>query len=270
MMQNGKISVLMGIYNCEATLAEAIESILAQTYTDWELILCDDASTDGTYAVAQSYSERYPDKITVLQNDEHRFLAYSLNQCLAVATGEFVARMDADDRSVPERFEKQVQFLREHPAMALVGTAMQRFDDDGGVGAIDRREEWPDRWSLHRATVFNHATVLARKAVYDALGGYTVLPRTERGQDIDLWARFFHAGYKGANLPDVLYMVRENEAAFKRRTMHVRWITCKNRWYAYRLLGYPWYWYGKPLLELLKVLAPTALIRWYHQKQRKG
>lgn len=265
---NGTVSVLMGIYNCEDTLSEAIDSIVAQTYTDWHLILCDDASTDGTYAIAEAYRERYPDKITVLKNEQHRFLAYALNRCLKEADGEFVARMDGDDVSLPTRFETQVAFLREHEEIDLVGTAMQRFDEDGD-GAVDRREERPDRFSIHRGAPFNHATILARRSVYDALGGYTVLPRTERGQDLDLWARFFHAGYQGANLPDVLYRVRENRAAYRRRTAHVRWITCKTKCYAYRLLGYPWHWYIKPIAELGKVMVPSGLVRRLRKRRAK-
>ncbi len=267
MSGEGKISVLMGICNCEDTLGAAIESILGQTYDNWELILCDDASTDGTWEVAERYRAQYPDKIRLLRNDTHRFLAYSLNRCLEAADGEFAARMDGDDVSLPTRFEKQIAFLKEHKNIALVGTAMRRFDDDGLCGAIDRREAFPDHRSIHRGTPFNHATVMARKCVYDALGGYTVLPRTERGQDLDLWARFFKAGYRGANLSEVLYKVREGKAAFRRRTAHVRWITCKTKCYAYRLLGYPWYWYWKPIAELAKILVPSGVIRWLHKRK---
>lgn len=269
MSKEGLISVLMGIYNCEETLADAIESILRQTYDHFELLLCDDASTDGTLSVARRYYEQYPDKIRLLQNKEHHFLAYSLNRCLEAASGEFVARMDGDDLSEPERFEKQIAFLRAHPELDLAGTAMQRFDDDGSLGAVDRREDRPDRFSLHRGVPFNHATVMARKYVFDALGGYTVLPRTERGEDIDLWARFFKAGYRGANLPEALYRVRENAAAFRRRTAHVRWITCKTKYYAYRLLDYPWHWYWKPAAELAKMLVPKRCIRWIRKRQGK-
>ncbi len=269
MEQKGKISVLMGIYNCETTLSEAIESILAQTYTDWELILCDDASTDGTYEIARRYAQAYTDKIILLHNDTNRRLAYSLNRCLKKASGEFVARMDGDDVSLPERFEKQVAFLLEHEDIAVVGTAMQRFDDNGTKGAVVRSPEYPDRFTPHKTNVFQHATVLGRKAVFEALGGYAVLPRTVRGQDLDLWFRFLHAGYRGANLSDVLYMVRENEHAIRRRTMHTRWINFQTKVVGYRLLGYPWYFYAKPACELLKALVPTKLIVWARRHQRE-
>ncbi len=261
----------MGIYNCEQTLASAIDSILAQTYDNWELILCDDASTDGTYDVACDYAMRYPEKITLLRNETHSFLAYSLNRCLECASGEFVARMDGDDVSLPERFKTQVVFLREHEEIAIVGTAMQRFDDDGARGAIVRSPACPDRLTPHKGNVFQHATILGRREVFEALGGYTVLPRTERGQDQDLWFRFLQAGYQGANLSEVLYLVRENEQALRRRTVHNRWIVFQTTVYGYQLLRYPWYYYAKPLLMLMKVLVPVKAIQWYRRWQnRKG
>lgn len=267
-MQIGKISVLMGIYNCEATLAEAIDSILAQTYENWELILCDDASTDGTYAIAAQYAQQYPDKIRLLRNDVNSKLAFSLNRCLKEADGEFVARMDGDDRSLPDRFEKQIAFLRTHEEIAIVGTAMQRFDDNGALRAVVRSPAHPNRFTPRKGNVFQHATVVGRREVFEALGGYTVLPRTERGQDMDLWFRFLHAGYQGANLPDVLYMVRENEQAIRRRTAHTRWINFQTTIYGYRLLRYPLHWYIKPFLNLMKILVPIRVMRWIRRRQK--
>ena len=108
-----KISVLMGIYNCAATLPEAIDCILAQTESSWELILCDDGSADDTYAVAQSYAEKYADQIVLLKNDKNMGLNYTLNRCLAAAKGEFVARMDGDDLCSPDRFQKELAALAE-------------------------------------------------------------------------------------------------------------------------------------------------------------
>ena len=110
-----KISIIMGIYNCEKTLPEAIESILAQTYTNWELIMCDDCSTDNTYSIAKKYQEKYTDKIILVRNNENCRLAYSLNHCLKYASGKYIARMDGDDISLPHRFERQIEFLEKNP-----------------------------------------------------------------------------------------------------------------------------------------------------------
>lgn len=96
----------MGVYNCADTLPEAIESIINQTYSNWELIICDDCSTDETWAVLERYQAKYPEKIKLVKNQINSKLAFSLNHCLKYATGEYVARMDGDDISVPDRFEK--------------------------------------------------------------------------------------------------------------------------------------------------------------------
>ena len=109
-----RISVLMGIYNCATTLPEAIDSLYAQTYKDFKLILCDDGSTDNTYEVAKKYADKY-DNIVLLRNEKNMKLAYTLNHCLEYADTEYVARMDGDDISIPERFEKQIKFLDTHP-----------------------------------------------------------------------------------------------------------------------------------------------------------
>ena len=96
------ISVIMGIFNCGDTLSEAIECIVNQTFSDWELIMCDDGSNDDTYEIAISYKEKYPEKIIVLQNEKNRGLNYTLNKCLKQAKGKYIARMDGQ-RAVRNR-----------------------------------------------------------------------------------------------------------------------------------------------------------------------
>ena len=106
-----KVSVIMGLYNCEATLPRALDSILEQTLAPWQLVLCDDGSTDQTYAVAKAYAQRYPEKTVLLRNPSNMGLAYTLNRCLEASTGEYVARMDGDDISLPTRLETEAAFL---------------------------------------------------------------------------------------------------------------------------------------------------------------
>ncbi len=269
MPESGKVTFIMSVFNAERTLRDALDSLLAQTYADWDCVVCDDASTDSSYSILQDYQSRFPGKFILLKNDANKRLAFSLNRCLEVATGEFIARMDADDKSCPDRLEKQVEFLRSHPDIVLVGTAMQRFYDDGSLGAIDTpRCEFPDYWEPHRSNVFNHATIMTYKSGYDQLGGYTVLPRTVGGQDRDLWFRFIKVGFKGANMSAPLYMVREDRDAIKRRTMKDYWISYQNTIFGYRLLHYPWHWYIKPTLGLLKGFVPYHLVQLYRRIQK--
>ena len=119
-----KISIIMGIYNCAETLPEAIDSVLTQTFSDWQLILCDDGSKDNTYGIAKEYQGRFPEKILLLQNEQNMGLNHTLNRCLQVASGEYVARMDGDDISLPTRLEKEAAFLDAHPEYAIVSTPM--------------------------------------------------------------------------------------------------------------------------------------------------
>lgn len=126
-MNKPKISVIMGIYNCESTLDEAIESILNQTFTDWEMIMCDDGSSDGTYIKAKEYEKKYPGRFVVIRNEHNMGLNITLNNCLKLAKGEYIARMDGDDISLPQRFEKEVDILDNHPEFAIVSTPMIFF-----------------------------------------------------------------------------------------------------------------------------------------------
>ena len=264
-----KVSIIMGIYNCEATLPAAIDSIIAQTYANWELIMCDDASTDCTYEIAKSYKEKYPDKIILIKNEKNSRLAFTLNHCLQYATGKFVARMDGDDISVPERLEKQVEYLNTHPDIQLVGSSMQRFNENGLL-SIDYALNNPNYYTLKTAHPFNHATIMTYKYVYDKLDGYTVSERTARGQDYDLWFRFYNAGFNGNNIREPLYLVREDDAAIRRRTFKVRWNSFRTTAYGFKLLGYPKYWIVKPFVSvILKSLTPYKLQNQYRLWQKK-
>lgn len=264
-----KISVIMACYNCEATLPKAVDSILAQTYTNWVMICCDDGSTDGTYEILSDYKDRYPDRFVLIQNEENRKLAYSLNRCLERVETEYVARQDADDESFPERFEKQIAFLRQHPDRILCGTKILFINDFSGKTHVSKVEEEPNAYTLHHHTPFNHATILCRKEMYELLGGYTDRASTVRCEDKDLWYRFFLQGLRGSNLKEPLYQLHENEELISRNTASSRWNDFVTDLHGYRLLRYPWYWYGKPFLNLIKTLVPKKAVIWYYKKFRQ-
>ena len=270
MMNQPKVSVIMGIYNCENTLAQAIDSILAQTYTNWELILCDDGSTDGTYALAQKYKDQYPDQIILLKNERNRKLSYTLNRCLEAATGELIARMDGDDISHKDRLEKQVAYLLGHPAIQLVGCAMRRFDEKG-VHDIMHPVTAPDKWTLRYRVPFYHATILTRRIVYDTLHGYTDEDRATRVEDRDLWFRFYANGFSGANIDEALYDVRENADTIKRRTALSRFQSLRTTVYGYRLLGYPKRWLLREVFALIaKSVIPYRAKQWFRDRRKNN
>ncbi|MEE1314616.1 MAG: glycosyltransferase, partial [Faecalimonas sp.] len=190
-----RVSILMGIYNCADTLDEAIDSIMKQTYTDWKLILCDDGSVDDTYAIAKRYVEQYPDKFLLLKNEKNLGLNATLNRCLEVADSEFIARMDGDDISLPERFATEVAFLDAHPEYAIVSSGMQYFDQEG-VFRVGKGRGEPMRESFAHGTPFCHAPCMVRKEAYDRVGGYSVSDKLLRVEDWHLWIKMYAAGYR--------------------------------------------------------------------------
>lgn len=211
-----KISVIMGIYNCAATLPEAIDCILAQSFPDWELILCDDGSADETLQVAGKYSGAYPGKIIVLQNETNIGLNQTLNRCLEVAKGEYIARMDGDDRCSPNRFEIELAALEAEPEIAIVSTDMEFFDESGVWGAISH-PDYPQAQDFAHGSPFCHAPCMVRREAYGAVGGYSVGKRLLRVEDYHLWLKMYAAGFRGKNIHQPLYQMRDDRSAYRRR-----------------------------------------------------
>lgn len=203
----------MGIYNCADTLREAIDSLLAQTYGEWELIMCDDGSSDNTYDVALQYSQKYKN-IFLYRNEENKGLNYTLNKCLQYAKGDYIARMDGDDISLPERFEKEVDFLNSHDQYAIVSTPMKYFDEQG-IFRVGKGRGEPKIENMAKGTPFCHAPCMVRAEAYAAVNGYIVSPKYLRVEDWQLWIKMYAKGYKGYVLEEPLYMMRDDQAAIK-------------------------------------------------------
>lgn len=265
-----KISVLMGIYNCASTLQEAVDSILAQTFSDWELVMCEDGSRDDTYAIAEKYHRKHPDQIILLRNKENMGLNHTLNRCLHAASGEYCARMDGDDISLPDRFEKQVEFLDSHPEYAIVSTPMIFFDA-GGEWGRNQMIECPQKEDfIHSSPVHCHAPCMIRREAYLAVGGYTEDMRMLRFEDVNLWYKLYAAGYRGYNLSEPLYMMRDGREAAARRSLRSRmngvYVTCRG----FQLFRYPWYMYGYVVLDFImhfvKGIMPAWLYMIFHRK----
>ncbi len=267
-MENPKISVIMACYNCEKTLHKAVDSILAQTYTNWVLICCDDGSQDRTLAILKEYEAAYPGKFIVIANDGNRKLPYSLNHCLEYVQTELVARMDADDWSAPTRFEKQLAYLQAHPEVDLVGTGVSVSDGEKQIASIIKLEH-PVKEDMLKANCFSHATIMTYKRVYDALNGYSLDPTVLRVEDVDLWCRFLAAGFVGYNLQEELYTILEDENAAKRRSFQSRINGAKTRCRGYKAMGFRGWVCYKPYLAVLRGLVPMGLYRKLHMWKLK-
>ena len=258
------VSIIMGAYNGAASLSQAIDSLIAQTYTRWELIACDDCSTDDTCNTLSEYAKK-DCRIRVIRNEKNQGLAATLNHCLEYVQGDYIARMDCDDLSAETRLEKQVSYLQSHPEFDLIGTYMQAFDASGKQNIIESKQ-YPTKFDLPKGAPFAHATIMIRTSAMKQLKGYCISKHTVRTEDVDLWYRFFAAGFSGANLPEPLYLVRIDEAAYKRRKLKYMLHASYIIWYGCDLVHLPFYYKIyclKPILSwLLPRQAKTALRKW--------
>lgn len=193
------ISVLMTVYNREGLLAESVESILNQSYPNWELIIIDDASTDRTRSIIEGYLEREP-RVRALFL-EHNIGPYpALNRALEVARGDYVAINDSDDLSHPDRLRETLHFLQSHPEMAMVGSSVYLIDESGKRFARRNYPQSADavRRSILHSCPFLHSSTLMRTEVLKELGGYDESFRNSA--DVDLWIRLTRR-YQACNLP---------------------------------------------------------------------
>lgn len=196
------VSILMPVYNAEPYLSEAIQSMLNQTYADFELIILDDCSTDRSAEVVQTFSDA---RIVYHRNEVNSGLANNLNTGLKLATGKYIARMDGDDISLPHRLQTQVDFLESHPDIDLCSCAMQMFGADNQLWIRDRDPEKVKISMMFYSAVL-HASSVFRRDVFEKNNLY-YKQETFPAEDYDLWARaaFF---CRMVNLPDVMYLYR--------------------------------------------------------------
>lgn len=260
-----RITVLMAIYNCAPTLVEALDSLMAQTYQRFKVVICDDCSTDNTYDVARKYIEQYPDKFILIRNDTNRKLPYSLNRCLEYADTEYVARMDGDDISKPERFEKEITFLDRHKEYAIVSTAMEYFDENG-LFKIGQPVEQPSKINFIGSTPHAHAPAMIRTSVIVSVGGYTDKRWTRRGQDVHLWAKIYSNGNIGYNLSEPLYMMRDDISAYKRRSVKEAVFAVRRNYEIYKLMNISYLNVYGLIRPLLVALLPKFIYDKVHRQ----
>jgi hypothetical protein len=202
------ISVAMSVYNGERFLAAAIESVLAQTFADFEFLILDDGSRDASRAIAAHYAARDP-RVRVIAR-ENRGLIASLNELLGIARAPLVARMDADDVCLPERFARQIAFLSTRPEVGVLGTWTDDIDENDAAYSHDALDHPIDHDQFVAAVdagapLLCHPAVMFRRDLVRSLGGYH--PAFRHCEDLDLWLRLASVTQM-ANLPERLLRYR--------------------------------------------------------------
>lgn len=266
-----KVTVIMGIYNCQDTLEEAIDSLIAQTYVDWNLIMCDDGSKDDTVIVAKKIAEKLPRRVLILQNKQNKGLNYTLNRCLKHVNGEYTARMDADDISLPERFQKEVEFLDTHKEYDFVSTPMILYDESGDWGC-DWGKERPDKMDLMKSRPFCHAACMIRTNAFLDVKGYTVDKRLLRVEDLHLWMKLYAQNHYGYNIQEPLYKMRDDRNAYSRRKFkyrinesYIKILTIKTFHFSWRYIVYAL----RPIIVgLLPAFLYDKLHKWSLKKEK--
>ena len=216
MSPNPKITVLMPVYNCELYIKEAVDSILNQTFSDFEFIIIDDASTDATVSIIRSYNDS---RIYLVEKTFNTGLTNSLNHGLSIAKGEYIARMDGDDVSLPERFLQQVAFLDKNLDVVVCGGYFKIIGMDKIITVPENHEDI--KLAMLKDCAIAHPTVMMRK---ETLKQHSLMYdiTKEPAEDYDLWTRLLSIG-KLHNLQKVLlnYRVHNSQVSQKRNVQQI-------------------------------------------------
>ncbi len=265
-----EISVIMGVHNerYPGAVDRAVESILRQQFRELELILYDDGSAPLVSERLRSLAGR-DGRIVVLGDEARRGLAWSLNACLRVARGHYIARMDADDISLPGRLTREREYLDSHPGIAWVGCNAGVFDSRGEWG-FSTRPEKPALRDYMRYSPFIHPTVMIRRSVLEQIGGYDTDGELLRLEDYELFLRLFHEGYCGVNLQEELYLYYVDRETGHARSWQLRLKEIKLRFDYFRRLGVllpaGWMYCLRPVAG---GLVPPGILRRFKKKRRQ-
>lgn len=206
-----KITVILPVYNCELYIQTAVESILNQTFTDFELLIIDDASTDATVAILKKFDDS---RIQLIQKPVNLGYTHSLNYGLKLTKGDYIARMDADDISYPERFDQQIAYLETHPEVVVCGTTYKIVGNAKRITLPESHQSI--KIGLLSGNCICHPSVMIRKKVLDDFS-FQYDTSKEPTEDYDLWVRLLSLG-KLHNIQEVLmeYRVYSNQVSRKR------------------------------------------------------
>ncbi len=207
-----EISVIMPVHNGEKYLREAVDSILSQTFSDFELLIIDDGSTDSTPDIIKSIDD---ERIVYLKNESNMGISHSLNRGIAASKGKYIARMDADDISLPQRFEKQIEFMKSNPEVMLLGCAVEAFGEDfeNTVRVFSKFND-DIKIDMLFSTPFAHPSLMFNRRIFED-GLYN--SDFNGIEDYELWIRFAKK-HQMSTLDEVLFMYRMHVSQVTKNT----------------------------------------------------
>jgi len=248
-----KVSIIMSVYNDERFLAASIESMLNQTYTDFEFIIVNDASTDASEKILQTYAEK-DNRIQLIKNAKNIGLTQSLNKALYQTKSAYIARQDADDISLPERLERQVKYLDNHAKVGVVGTRYKEINEKGEVISSQRvtfiKQPQDIAKHIYQLNPLFHSSVMIRETCLKECGGYN--NTWYYAQDYELWLRLIQK-YALANIDHVLAYRRNvpNNISTKKRAKQLDYALQARARYGKKFSCKDWVRFGKDRLKWL-------------------
>jgi glycosyltransferase involved in cell wall biosynthesis len=229
----------MPVRNSVGSVERAVLSIIRQTYNTWELLVVDDASTDGTWEVVQALARRDP-RVIAIRNSERRGLGASLNLVWPRSRHQLIARMDGDDESLATRLERQACFMAEHPEVAVLGAGAELVDESGASLGVALRPEHHEELvrEMYRRNPFIHPSVMMRRSFLECLGGYDEL--LWRAQDQDLWLRAYRQ-FRFHNIQEPLIRYTVHRALSWEATLGGTFVLARAAYREGRMLSRGWY-----------------------------
>ena len=252
------ISVIMSVYNAEKYLEKAIDSILNQTYQDFEFIIVNDCSNDGSYAILKEYEKNYK-CIRLINNTKNLGLTKNLNRAIAASKGEYIARMDADDISEINRFERQIEYFNNHKEVDILGTFSNDINE---YGEVIRTRTNPVSHNeiismLPKLSPMAHPSVMFKKRSLEKIDFYNEKYRTS--QDLEMWYRAAGTGLIFHNIPEFLFQYRIDGNFLARKTFKFRWNDYKLRLEGFKHIKLPWYKYSYAFIPLVLGFLPGSI-----------
>ena len=260
MKENEKVTVLMAEYNTkENELRASIESILNQTYKNFELLIIDDCSDKKSTEIIESYEDN---RINLVHNEKNLGLAESLNKGINLINTKYIIRMDTDDIAKKDRIEKQINFASKHQEYSIVAGNANYFNENGIFRTTkifgEKKKE-----DFIKGTPFIHPTMLIKTKDIKTIGGY---PNCRRGQDYAMAMEMYSNGYKGYVMKDILIDYRMNTAGYKKKKFKYRLLEFKVRLHYFNKLGIKKHFYIYCLKPILVGLIPKRILQNYHNK----
>lgn len=242
-----QITILMSVRDGAATLQRALQSIIEQTFVDWQLLVVDDASTDDTAEILQQWQRKLGNgHVRIITHATANGLTRSLNEAAAAAKTKYLARLDADDWWMPDKLARQIEFVKDHPEIGLIGCQYMNIRDEHQRAVRLPTDDAAIRRRIWRRNPFGHSCVVMRRDLFEQVGGYN--DKLTVGQDLDLWFRLLEVT-RAANVPEVLCYRQVQKNPSKRRRQMKQTVQTVSHYI--RNQNKPFWYYGyltEPLL----------------------